>query len=183
MSQNPNILWICVDQQRWDCLGYAEKYPVKTPNIDRLAAGGVMVQLLPFADDEVVDVLEKNASEMKSVTEILENGCLEDLLSEPIATSQSPAERAPNPAPAPASRSFYRKTPEQWYAEVGSYDKHKCGKPFICSCCGQSFSKNQGYRIDFKEIYFCFDCKKKIYKPSNKGWRGSVISIPMGNKR
>ena len=41
MSQNPNILWICVDQQRWDCLGYAEKYPVKTPNIDRLAAGGV----------------------------------------------------------------------------------------------------------------------------------------------
>ena len=114
---------------------------------------------------------------------VFRNMSLEDLLSEPIATSQSPAERAPNPAPAPASRSFYRKTPEQWYAEVGSYDKHKCGKPFICSCCGQSFSKNQGYRIDFKEIYFCFDCKKKIYKPSNKGWRGSVISIPMGNKR
>ena len=37
----PNILWICVDQQRWDCLGYANRYPVKTPNIDRLAKGGV----------------------------------------------------------------------------------------------------------------------------------------------
>lgn len=37
----PNILWICVDQQRWDCLGYADRYPVKTPNIDRLAKGGV----------------------------------------------------------------------------------------------------------------------------------------------
>ena len=44
-------------------------------------AGGALVQLLPFADEEVVDVLEKNASEMRSVTEILENGCLEDLLS------------------------------------------------------------------------------------------------------
>lgn len=41
MSASPNILWICVDQQRWDCLGYAGKYPVKTPNIDRLAEGGV----------------------------------------------------------------------------------------------------------------------------------------------
>ena len=38
---HPNILWICVDQQRWDCLGYADRYPVQTPNIDRLAKGGV----------------------------------------------------------------------------------------------------------------------------------------------
>ncbi len=37
----PNILFICVDQQRRDCLGYTNGYPVKTPNIDRLAAGGV----------------------------------------------------------------------------------------------------------------------------------------------
>lgn len=43
-------------------------------------AGGALVQLLPFADEEVVDVLEKNASEMRSVTEILDNGSLEDLL-------------------------------------------------------------------------------------------------------
>ncbi len=36
-----NILFICVDQQRRDCLGYTNGYPVKTPNIDRLASEGV----------------------------------------------------------------------------------------------------------------------------------------------
>ena len=36
-----NVLFICVDQQRRDCLGYTNGYPVKTPNIDRLAAEGV----------------------------------------------------------------------------------------------------------------------------------------------
>ena len=44
-------------------------------------AGGALVQLLPFADEEVVDVLEKNASAMRSVTEILQNGSPEDVLS------------------------------------------------------------------------------------------------------
>lgn len=43
-------------------------------------AGGALVQLLPFADEEVVDVLEKNSQNMRSVTEILENGSLEDVL-------------------------------------------------------------------------------------------------------
>ena len=37
----PNILFICVDQQRRDCLGYTGGYPVRTPNIDRLAEEGV----------------------------------------------------------------------------------------------------------------------------------------------
>ena len=36
----PNILTIVVDQQRLDCIGYSDKYPVKTPNIDELARGG-----------------------------------------------------------------------------------------------------------------------------------------------
>ncbi|MBO4868723.1 MAG: sulfatase-like hydrolase/transferase [Clostridia bacterium] len=36
-----NILFICSDQQRRDCLGYTGQYPVKTPNIDALAADGV----------------------------------------------------------------------------------------------------------------------------------------------
>ena len=36
-----NILFICSDQQRRDCLGYTGRYPVKTPNIDRLASEGV----------------------------------------------------------------------------------------------------------------------------------------------
>ena len=37
----PNILFISCDQQRWDCLGFNERYPVKTPNIDRLAEEGI----------------------------------------------------------------------------------------------------------------------------------------------
>lgn len=45
-------------------------------------AGGALVQLLPFADEEVTDILEKNAQKMRPVTEILENGSLEDVLNE-----------------------------------------------------------------------------------------------------
>lgn len=37
----PNILFICVDQQRWDCLGHNDRYPVKTPNLDKLAQEGI----------------------------------------------------------------------------------------------------------------------------------------------
>jgi arylsulfatase A-like enzyme len=39
-SDRPNILWLCTDQQRWDtlsCFGHR----VRTPNLDKLAAGGV----------------------------------------------------------------------------------------------------------------------------------------------
>lgn len=36
----PNILWICTDQQRWDTLGVTGNRHVRTPNVDRLAAGG-----------------------------------------------------------------------------------------------------------------------------------------------
>lgn len=45
-------------------------------------AGGALVQLLPFADDEITDILERNANKMRPVTEILENGTLEDVLNE-----------------------------------------------------------------------------------------------------
>jgi arylsulfatase len=39
---NPNVLWICTDQQRFDSLGcYGNPY-VKTPNIDRLAENGFL---------------------------------------------------------------------------------------------------------------------------------------------
>lgn len=41
MSKKPNILIIVADQQRYDCIGYAKQYPVKTPNIDKLAEEGV----------------------------------------------------------------------------------------------------------------------------------------------
>ncbi|MGI6705525.1 MAG: sulfatase-like hydrolase/transferase [Clostridia bacterium] len=41
MKTRPNILLILADQQRYDCIGYSGQYPVKTPNIDRLASEGM----------------------------------------------------------------------------------------------------------------------------------------------
>lgn len=37
-----NILFILLDQLRWDTLGFVGKFPVKTPNIDRLAERGTV---------------------------------------------------------------------------------------------------------------------------------------------
>lgn len=39
-----------------------------------VVAGGVMVQLLPFADGKVIDLLERNAKDISSVTELLHEG-------------------------------------------------------------------------------------------------------------
>lgn len=44
MTQKPNILWICTDQQRWDTLGCYGNAAVHTPNIDRLATEGVLFE-------------------------------------------------------------------------------------------------------------------------------------------
>jgi len=39
--KQPNILWICTDQQRWDTIGALGNNHVHTPNIDRLVNEGV----------------------------------------------------------------------------------------------------------------------------------------------
>ena len=44
MSDMPNILWICTDSQRFDTLGCCGNRFVRTPNVDRLAAGGVLFE-------------------------------------------------------------------------------------------------------------------------------------------
>ena len=40
----PNVLWIMTDQYRADCLGYMGHPVVQTPNLDRLAASGVVFE-------------------------------------------------------------------------------------------------------------------------------------------
>lgn len=40
--RKPNILWICTDQQRFDCLGCYGNEKLDTPNIDNLAKEGVL---------------------------------------------------------------------------------------------------------------------------------------------
>ncbi len=77
----------------------------------------------------------------------------------------------------------YLKSPDKWYGEVQDLGKHKCGKPFKCSCCGGEFPANSGWRVDLREIYFCNACAKKIYEPKGRGNRRFIISTPMGNKR
>ncbi|MBQ5838261.1 MAG: Hsp33 family molecular chaperone HslO [Clostridia bacterium] len=47
-----------------------------------LRAGGALIQLLPFYDDEVAEKLEQNVSKMRPVTKILSEGTLEDVLAE-----------------------------------------------------------------------------------------------------
>jgi arylsulfatase A-like enzyme len=42
--KKPNILWICTDQQRFDTLGCYGNLFVRTPNLDRLAADGVLFE-------------------------------------------------------------------------------------------------------------------------------------------
>jgi arylsulfatase A-like enzyme len=41
-AQQPNVLWICPDQQRFDTLGCYGNQFVRTPNIDRIAENGVV---------------------------------------------------------------------------------------------------------------------------------------------
>lgn len=44
-SGRPNIIFVLVDDLRWDAMGFTGKYPfLKTPNIDRLRAEGVHFQ-------------------------------------------------------------------------------------------------------------------------------------------
>ncbi len=40
-NRRPNILFMMTDDQRWDCMSAAGNKILKTPNMDRLAAGGV----------------------------------------------------------------------------------------------------------------------------------------------
>src|SRR6478736_2111922 len=44
MAGPPNILWICTDQQRFDTLGCYGNAHVRTPNVDRLASEGLLLE-------------------------------------------------------------------------------------------------------------------------------------------
>lgn len=77
--------------------------------------------------------------------------------------------------------------PYRWAKKVGNKDKHKCGKPFKCNCCGKVFSANEGWRIDCTDYCFCNKCMKDISAhstPQPKQVKGhAIIYTPMGNKR
>lgn len=47
-KKSPNLLFIMCDQQRYDCIGFSNIRPVKTPNIDSIWCERVAVSLLYF---------------------------------------------------------------------------------------------------------------------------------------
>ena len=44
------------------------------PDLSVAAAGGYLIQLLPFADEKVIDIIENNIKSLPSVTEMLSSG-------------------------------------------------------------------------------------------------------------
>ncbi|MBO7254371.1 MAG: Hsp33 family molecular chaperone HslO [Clostridia bacterium] len=48
----------------------------------KIISGGIIIQLLPFADEALIDVLEKNLQNVRNISEILESGTVEDIISE-----------------------------------------------------------------------------------------------------
>lgn len=49
----PNVLLLVADQLRYDCLGRAGRFPVQTPNIDRLAGEGAFLPVLSLRRQSV----------------------------------------------------------------------------------------------------------------------------------
>lgn len=47
-------------------------------------AGGFIIQLMPFAKEEVIQQLEKNLAEVTSVTELLDEGCTPEMILEKL---------------------------------------------------------------------------------------------------
>lgn len=47
-------------------------------------AGGFIIQLMPFAQEEVIEQLEKNLAEVTSVTELLDQGCTPEMILEKL---------------------------------------------------------------------------------------------------
>ncbi len=47
---------------------------------DSIIAGGIIIQLLPFADETLIDKIETNLQSVRSISEILKNGCAEEII-------------------------------------------------------------------------------------------------------
>jgi molecular chaperone Hsp33 len=70
---------------------YAESEQIPTvcvfsvnPNKDGTGfiSGGIIIQLLPFADEELIDKIEKNLESVRNISHILENGHTEEIIAE-----------------------------------------------------------------------------------------------------
>ncbi len=51
-------------------------------NGDGFISGGIIIQLMPFADEAIVDIIETNLENVRNISKILSNGTPEDIISE-----------------------------------------------------------------------------------------------------
>lgn len=77
-------------------------------------AGGFIIQLMPFTDEEVIEKLEKNLSEVTSVTDMLEEGLTPELILEKVLKGMDVE--------------FNEKVPARFYCNC---DKHRVEKALI----------------------------------------------------
>lgn len=49
---------------------------------DGFISGGIIIQLMPFADETVADLIEKNLETVRNISDIIENGTIQDVISE-----------------------------------------------------------------------------------------------------
>lgn len=77
-------------------------------------AGGFIVQLMPFTDEEVIEKLEKNLSEVTSVTDMLEEGLTPELILEKVLNGMDVE--------------FNETVPARFYCNC---DKHRVAKALI----------------------------------------------------
>lgn len=77
-------------------------------------AGGFIIQLMPFTDEEVIEKLEKNLSEVTSVTDMLEEGLTPELILEKVLKGMDVE--------------FNEKVPARFYCNC---DKHRVAKALI----------------------------------------------------
>ena len=73
-ADRPNILYLYVDDMGWGSIGpngqaarrAANKPSVRTPNLDRLAAGGVNFLLCSLLRNDLVEVARKRGGELRA---------------------------------------------------------------------------------------------------------------------
>ncbi len=100
----------------------------------------------------------------------------------PVSVKKEPRTKRTSDSDKQTGANAFRKTPQQWFREVDGFGKHIYGNSGVCSCCGGEFGPRKGWRVEFKNIYFCQSCKNKVYEPTGRGWL-NIIYTPMGNKK
>ncbi len=104
----------------------------------------------------------------------------------PPCKSQSKLKKGKDSEPTIASEHtevVYNRKAAEIFDSLKASGFHKCGKDFVCSCCGKQYYMNQGIKSDTKDLYLCNSCRGSMSKRERHSNSLYTISTPMGNKR